>query len=143
MADTFPYAQPGVMVDCVVFGFDRKELKILLIKRNLPPCVGGWALPGGFVYVIESLQEAAVRELAEETGLTNVYLDQLCTCGDVDRFDGKRVISVAYYDLVELSDHRVQAATDASDAAWFSLKDRPTLVYDHETILATALHRLR
>src|SRR5687767_13491790 len=128
MADD-PYAQPGVMVDCAVLGFD-KELKLLLIKRALPPFEGRWALPGGYVHDTESLDEAAERELLEETGVKRVYLDQLYTFGDVDRFPGKRVISVAYYALVKLSDHRVRAATDAKEAAWFAIGDIPKLAFD-------------
>ncbi len=130
-------------MDCVVFGLDDDDLKVMLIERGQPPFKGQWALPGGFVRVDESLEEAARRELAEETGLNKVFLEQLYTFGAVDRDPRERVVSVAYYALVKLSEHRVQAATDASDAAWFGVHDVPSLAFDHAEILQTALERLR
>jgi 8-oxo-dGTP diphosphatase len=143
MAYSYAYPRGALTVDCVVFGLDDEELKVLLIQRDLPPFEGTWALPGGFVHVDESLDEAARRELEEETGLTNVFLEQLYTFGAVDRDPRERVVSVAHYALVKLSEHRVQAATDARDAAWFGVHDAPTLAFDHATILNMALERLR
>jgi len=139
------YAHPraALTVDCVVFGFDEGDLKVLLIQRALEPFAGRWALPGGFVGVEESLEDAARRELAEETGLRNVFLEQLYTFGAPGRDPRERVVSVAYYALVSLAGHRPQAATDARQAAWFSVDDSPGLAFDHEHILATALARLR
>src|SRR5574342_617670 len=96
------YKKPSVTVDCVVFGIDEKDLKIILIERDLEPYKGRWALPGGFVHIDESLEEAAMRELNEETGVENVFLEQLYTFGDVDRDTRDRVISVAYFALVNL-----------------------------------------
>lgn len=139
----YKYPRPALTVDCVVFGLDDGDLKVLLIRRGIEPFVGRWALPGGFVRVDESLEQAARRELAEESGLESVFLEQLYTFGDVDRDPRERVVSVAYYALVKLSDHRVRAATDARDAAWFSVTDVPTLAFDHPRILATARERLR
>jgi 8-oxo-dGTP diphosphatase len=130
-------------VDCVVFGIDDDELKVLLIQRDQDPFEGQWALPGGFVHMEESLYEAALRELREETGLEKVYLEQLFTFGEVDRDPRGRVVSVAYYALVKLSEHRVQAATDARDAQWFPVWDTPTLAFDHSQILPVALERLK
>lgn len=143
MTTSYEYPRAALTVDCVVFGFDEQDLKVLLIQRDLPPFAGKWALPGGFVRVEESLEDAALRELREETGLGKVYLEQLYTFGDLERDPRERVVSVAYYALVKLSDHRIQAATDARNAAWFSVSDPPGLSFDHDRILETALERLK
>ncbi len=143
MTSNYEYPRPALTVDCVVFGFDEQDLKVLLIQRALPPFEGKWALPGGFVHVDESLEAAALRELAEETGVSKVFLEQLYTFGDVDRDPRERVVSVAHYALVKLSDHRIQAATDARNAAWFAVSDPPSLAFDHDRILAAALERLK
>jgi 8-oxo-dGTP diphosphatase len=130
-------------VDCVVFGLDEQELKVMLIQRGLPPFEGKWALPGGFVRLEETLDEAARRELEEETGLSRIFLEQLYTFSEVDRDPRERVVSVAYYALVNLRDHQVHAATDARDAGWFGVHDVPSLAFDHAGILRLALERLR
>ena len=130
-------------MDCVVFGLDDDELKVMLIQRGQAPFEGSWALPGGFVHLDETLEEAARRELQEETGLNKVFLEQLYTFGAVDRDPRERVVSVAYYALVKLSVHRVQASTDAREAAWFGVHDIPTLAFDHANILEMGLERLR
>jgi len=143
MPYTYQYPRPALTVDCVVFGYDEGELKVLLIERALEPFKGRWALPGGFVRVDESLDEAARRELLEETGLKNVFLEQLYTFGAVDRDPRERVVSVAYYALVKLSDHRAKAATDAANAEWFPISGVPKLAFDHADILAMALTRLK
>ncbi len=115
----------------------------MLIQRALPPFEGKWALPGGFVRVDETLDDAARRELEEETSLRKIFLEQLYTFSTVDRDPRERIISVAYYALVNLRDHQVQAATDARDAAWFGVHDVPSLAFDHAEILRLALDRLR
>src|SRR5437588_10604342 len=102
---SYKYPRAPLTVDCVVFGFDEGELKVLLIERGLEPFKGKWALPGGFVRVDETLDEAARRELAEEAGLEDVFLEQLYTFGAVERDPRERVVSVAYYALVKLSEH--------------------------------------
>jgi 8-oxo-dGTP diphosphatase len=122
---------------------DDEDLKVLLIQRGLEPFQGRWALPGGFVHMNESLEDAARRELQEETGLERVYLEQLYTFGDVERDPRGRVVSVAYYALVKLNDHRVRAATDAREAGWFPVWDTPSLAFDHDRILQAALARLK
>lgn len=137
------FKKPSVTVDCVVFGLDEEDLKIILIERDLEPFKGRWALPGGFVRINESLEEAAMRELREETGVDNVFLEQLYTFGGVNRDPRDRVISVAYYALVNLRDHKIKAATDARNAAWFSIDDVPKLAFDHNRIFDIALRRLR
>jgi 8-oxo-dGTP diphosphatase len=143
MAHTYQYPRAALTVDCVVFGFDESELKVLLIQRGLEPFKGKWALPGGFVRVDETLDEAARRELAEEAGLENVFLEQLYSFGEVKRDPRERVVSVAYYALVKLAAHDTKAATDAADARWFPISRVPKLAFDHADILATALARLK
>jgi ADP-ribose pyrophosphatase YjhB (NUDIX family) len=143
MKYTYDYPRPALTVDCVVFGFDEGDLKVLLVQRDVEPFRGKWVLPGGFVRIDESLEEAARRELREETALEKLYLEQLYTFGDVDRDPRGRVVTVAYYALVKLADYRVKAATDASTAAWFSVSEVSTLAFDHNRILDTALARLK
>ena len=143
MTHTYQYPRAALTVDCVVFGFDEGELKVLLIERGLEPFKGRWALPGGFVRVDETLDEAARRELVEETGLKNVFLEQLYTFGAVERDPRERVVSIAYYALVKLSNHRAKAATDAANAQWFPVSKLPKLAFDHPEILRTALARLQ
>ena len=121
MPYTYDYPRPALTVDCVVFGLDEEDLKVVLIQRDLEPFAGKWALPGGFVHVDESLEDAARRELQEEAGLSKVFLEQLYTFGDVKRDPRERIVTVAYYALVNIRDHRVQAATDARNAAWFAV----------------------
>ena len=143
MPHTYQYPRAALTVDCVVFGFDDEELKVLLIERGLEPFKGKWALPGGFVRVDETVDEAARRELAEETGLQNVFLEQLYTFGTVDRDPRERVVSVAHYALAKLSDHAAKAATDAANADWFPVSKLPQLAFDHAGIVAVALARLQ
>jgi 8-oxo-dGTP diphosphatase len=139
----YEYPRAALTVDCVVFGLDEGDLKVLLIQRGLDPFKGKWALPGGFVRVDETLDTAAARELEEETGVRDVFLEQLYTFSAVKRDPRERVISVAYYALVNLADHATRAATDASDAQWFPAAKPPRLAFDHDEILNTALTRLR
>jgi 8-oxo-dGTP diphosphatase len=140
---TYEYPRGALTVDCVVFGFDGGELKILLIQRGIEPFKGEWALPGGFVDPGETLDEAALRELKEETGLENVFLEQLYTFGAVMRDPRERVVSVAYVALVQPDDHTTQAQTDADDARWFHTSDIPELAFDHSEILTMGISRLR
>jgi 8-oxo-dGTP diphosphatase len=141
MIYTYQYPRAALTVDCVVFGFDGLGLEVLLIRRGLPPFRGRWALPGGFVRLDETLEEAARRELEEETGLRGVFLEQLQTFGGVKRDPRERVVSVAYFALVKPA--AVTAATDAAEAKWFPVCDLPSLAFDHADILAAALTRLR
>jgi 8-oxo-dGTP diphosphatase len=128
----------------VVFGLDSQhQLKVMLIRRNLPPFEQGWALPGGFVHIDESLEAAALRELYEETGIEQIFLEQLFTFGEVDRDPRERVVTVAYYALINLERYSLKAATDASEVAWFPVVSVPPLAFDHDRILATALARLK
>ncbi len=143
MPYTYKFPRAALTVDCVVFGYDEGELKVLLIERGLEPFKGRWALPGGFVRVDETLDDAARRELAEEAGLRRVFLEQLYTFGTINRDPRERVVSVAYYALVKLSEHKAIAATDAANAAWVPVSKVSKLAFDHADILALALARLK
>jgi 8-oxo-dGTP diphosphatase len=143
MGHTYQYARPALAVDVVVFALDEDDLQVMLIQRDLPPFLGRWALPGGFVRVEETLDEAATRELREESGLADIFLEQLYTFGDVRRDPRERVVTVAYYALVNLAGHHVRAGTDAKSAAWFPVGELPELAFDHRRIVDAALARLR
>ena len=143
MAFTYKYPRPALTVDCVVFGLDGSDLKVLLIERDLAPFAGSWALPGGFVGMEETVEEAAARELEEETGLKKLFLEQLYTFSAVERDPRGRTVSVAFFALVNIGDHKAQAATDARNAAWFSAANPPKLAFDHKEILKTAIVRLK
>ncbi|MDJ0616231.1 MAG: NUDIX domain-containing protein [Calothrix sp. MO_192.B10] len=144
MSYSYKYPRAALTVDCVVFGLDEENtLKVMLIKRKLPPFAGKWALPGGFVRVEESVDAAAKRELKEETGIENVFLEQLYTFGEVERDPRERVVTVAYYALVNLQDYHIHADTDASDAQWFAMDSLPPLAFDHSQILQVAIARLQ
>jgi 8-oxo-dGTP diphosphatase len=140
---TYEYPRAALAVDTVLFGVDEGDLKVLLIQRKLAPFQHAWALPGGFVRLDETVDEAARRELEEEAGVKDVYLEQLYTFGTLNRDPRERVVTVTYYALAKLSDHRIRAATDAMGVGWFSLDDLPKLAFDHASIVALAHERLR
>lgn len=140
------YPRPSVTVDLVIFTIADDDLKVLLIRRGGEPFKGCWALPGGFVEIDESLEAAAARELSEEAGVTNVYLEQLYTFGDPGRDPRGRVISVSYFALVDADRQHIRAASDAADARWHSVFDSISdnnLAFDHKRILDYAVWRLR
>lgn len=144
MPYTYDYPRPLVTVDCVIFGLDESSrLKVLLIQRKNEPFKDLWALPGGFVEMDEPLKQAALRELEEETGVVDVFVEQLYTFGNPGRDPRGRVISVAYYALVNLEEHPVQAASDARHVRWFEVEELPQLAFDHQEILQVAIQRLR
>jgi 8-oxo-dGTP diphosphatase len=142
---SYEYERPGLTVDCVIFGLDLEEerLKVMLVERSLEPFAGMWAIPGGFVRTGETLEGAAMRELREETGIADVFLEQLYTFGDPGRDPRGWVVSVTYYALVSPEKHTIQAATDARQAGWFTVTSLPRLAFDHTEILRTALERIR
>ncbi len=139
----YEYPRPAVTTDCIIFGFDAGELKVLLIKRGIEPFIGKWAFPGGFLHMDENADECAIRELYEETGVKDVFIEQLFTFSDVDRDPRGRVITISYYALIKLSDYRLKAGDDASNAEWFPISKVPPLAFDHDRILRVALARLR
>ena len=134
-----------IAVDAVVFGYSKNEgVSVLLIKRKYDPHKGLWVVPGGFVLNEESLEDAVVRELQEETGITIDYLEQLYTFGEPNRDSRKRVISVAYFGLVKTSEYdKLVATTDADEAKWFNIKSLPNLAFDHSKIIEVAIERLQ
>ncbi len=125
MAYTYQYPRPAVSVDCALFGFEQEKLQVLLIQRDRDPFAGHWALPGGFLEMDETLDEAAKRELEEETGVRDVYLEQVRAFSEVDRDPRGRVITIAYFALVKPSAFQVVADSDARDASWFPIGDLP------------------
>ena len=132
-----------VTVDTAIFTIRGAELQVLLVRRAIAPFKGRWAIPGGFVLANESLEGAARRELHEETGLEDVFLEQLYTFGDVRRDPRGRVITVAYYALVSPDRAPPLAGSDAADAQWWPARDTPApLAFDHDRILEIALERL-
>ncbi len=143
MAFTYEFPRPALAVDCVVFGLAKKGLRLLLIQRAIEPFRGAWALPGGFVRVDETHEDAAIRELHEEAGVRIGYLEQLYTFGDIARDPRDRVVSVAYFALVNTMLHAPRPDTDAARAAWFSADDPPPLAFDHAEIVRVARERLR
>ena len=143
---SYDHPRPSVTVDMILFVFQNGELTVLLIRRTHPPFQGKWALPGGFVGEKEDLYDAALRELKEETNVSNVYLEQLYTFGQPGRDPRARVITVAYFALLsadEAAQQMIHSGSDAGEAAWWNIYALPELAFDHERILDYALQRLR
>ncbi len=138
---TYPFPRPSVTTDCVIFGYDGKNLKLLLVERGIPPFKGMWALPGGYLQMDEDAIDGAKRELFEETGLRDAYIEQFRTFSAVDRDPRGRVITIAHLALVRISE--VKGGDDAAKAQWFPLKDVPQLAFDHDMILREAMKALR
>jgi len=139
---SYPESMTKVAVDIVIFTIQEKALKVLLIKRLIEPFVGQFAIPGGFIHADEDLEAAALRELREETGVSEVYLEQLYSFGAPDRDPRGRVISIAYFALIS-AEHQLKAGSDASEAHWWPVSKLPPLAFDHARILQYALERLR
>ncbi len=136
------YDRHYVAIDSIIFGFDDDTLKLLLIKRKFEPCRGCWSLMGGFVAENESLDQAAYRILEELTGLRDLYLEQLYTYGEVDRDLDARVISVAYYALINIKDYDEELGRKHG-AEWFAIDDIPPLIFDHNVMVDKAMRRLK
>lgn len=137
----YKYPRPSVTTDCVIFGYEGNTLKVLLIERGNEPFKGYWAFPGGFLNMEESAEEGAKRELYEETGLKDAVIKQFHTYTDPDRDPRGRVISIAYYALVEISE--VKGGDDAAQARWFAIDEVPALAFDHDQMLQDALAKLK
>jgi 8-oxo-dGTP diphosphatase len=131
-----------VASDCIIFGFDEKQLKLLLFKRKIEPFKNEWSLIGSFVKGEESVQNAANRVLEESTGLTNVFLEELGCYGQPNRDPGARVISMAYFALVRLEEQKEQL-TESYEAHWFGVENIPELILDHNKMVKDALEKLR
>ena len=135
------YPHPAVTTDCVIFGFDGSELQVLLIERGIEPFKGKWAFPGGFLNMDETAGEGAMRELKEETGLENAYIEQFNTYSEPGRDPRERVITIAHYALVRIQE--VKGGDDAAKAQWFPIDEVPQLAFDHDKILRDAMRKLR
>lgn len=131
-----------VAVDCIIFGFDCNQLKLLLIKRNFSPQKGKWSLVGGFLQADESLDQAALRILHNLTGLSDIYLEQLYTYGEIKRDPGERVLSTAYYALINAENYHLPINRESS-ARWFPIEKIPKLIFDHNIMVDKAMRRLR
>lgn len=131
-----------VAVDCIIFGFHKGELTLLLIKRDFNPCLGEWSLMGGFLNQSESIDQAAERVLYDLTGLDSIFMDQIGVFGKLERDPADRVLSVAYYALINMDDfdRRLLAKHNAT---WFSIDKMPPLIFDHENMVHEALRQLR
>jgi 8-oxo-dGTP diphosphatase len=141
---TYDHPRPQLTVDVVIFTLREERLNVLLVRRAHPPFQGHWALPGGFVEMNEPLENAAARELEEETRVQDAYLEQLYTYGDPGRDPRGRVVSVAYFALLPKNAlAREEAGSDAAQLGWFPVDEAPELAFDHDQILAYALRRLR
>ena len=137
----YKYPHPNVTTDCVIFGYDGNRLKVLLIERGIEPYKGCWAFPGGFLNMDEPAETGAKRELFEETGLTTASVRQFHAFSAPDRDPRERVITIAFYALVRISE--VKGGDDAAKAEWFALDEIPPLAFDHELMLQLAIKALR
>ncbi|MBN1147632.1 MAG: NUDIX hydrolase [Anaerolineales bacterium] len=141
---TYEHPRPALTVDVVIFTLRDNRLHALLVQRGAEPFAGKWALPGGFVRMNEALEEAASREMEEETGLKEAYLEQLYTYGETDRDPRGRIVTVAYFALIPAdAPVRSEGGSDARQAQWFPMDELPPLAFDHHQIVAYALRRLR
>lgn len=152
MSYTYEYPHAALTADCVIYGFDGEHLKILLVERGLEPYKGCWALPGGFMKMDETIEQTAVRELREETGLKDVYMTQFKMFSHPDRdvrkgrldsergkdYESYRVVTMAFIALVRPSEYELVAGDDASNALWFDVRYLPPLAFDHRQIINEA-----
>ncbi len=122
-----------VSVDCIIFGFYEGELNLLLLKRNFEPALGEWSLMGGFVQENESVDDAAKRVLAELTGLDQVYMEQVSSFGAIDRDPGERVVSIAYYALININEYD-RELVQRHNAFWVNINELPPLIFDHQAM---------
>ncbi len=133
----------ALSIDCLIFGFKKNELDILLVQHGEGISKGKWALPGGWIKYKESIDDSAARILNELTGVSKIYLEQLKAFGDVRRYPTKRVITIAYYALVKPEDYTLHPGFTAADAQWFKISEVPPLPYDHQRILQEGMNYLK
>ena len=131
-----------VSVDCIIFGFNEDGLSLLLLKRNFEPAKGEWSLMGGFIQQNESADEAAKRILAELTGLQDVYMEQVYTFGEIHRDPGERVISIAYYALININEYD-RELVQKHNAYWMNINELPPLIFDHPQMVEKAQEMMR
>jgi 8-oxo-dGTP diphosphatase len=139
----YSYERPALATDCVIFGFDHGKLKLLVTQRETNPFQDQWALPGGFVFINETTTECATRILAEKVGLKNVFIEQLYTFSALDRDPRERIVTVAYFALVNTSQFQLVAGRDTIKAEWFELTELPNLAFDHQEIVNLAIQRIK
>jgi len=130
-----------VAVDCIIFGFDGKQIKALLIRRGFEPEKGKWSLMGGFVNVNENIDAAASRVLTQLTGLTDIYMEQLYCFGEANRDSAGRVVSIAYSAFINIADYNEQLSSE-HEARWFPINKMPPLIFDHKGMLKKAREAL-
>jgi ADP-ribose pyrophosphatase YjhB (NUDIX family) len=133
----------SISIDCVIFGFNKGILEVLMVKHAIGSIKGEWGLPGGFIKKNESIDNAAQRLLSELTGLDNIFLEQLKAFGEPNRFPLKRVITIGYYALINREEYDVKAGFTASEAKWYKIDSIPNLIYDHNEILDFGLKKLQ
>ncbi|MCF6365974.1 MAG: NUDIX hydrolase [Bacteroidales bacterium] len=138
----YEYPRPALTVDCIILNEEEQETKILLIKRKHEPFKNTWAFPGGFVDIDETTENAAKRELKEETGIIADNLIQINTFSDVDRDPRERTVSVVFYSKIRNNKIKTTAGDDAKEVSWFSLSNLPDLAFDHKMILDFTLKRV-
>lgn len=132
-----------ISVDCVIFGFKESKLHILLVKQGIGDFEGHWALPGDWVRITESIDEAAYRILSSQTSVENIFLEQFKVFGDVGRFPKKRVITIGYYALVNIENFELIAGNSVSEVKWFQINQVPEMVFDHNLIFENCLEYLK
>jgi 8-oxo-dGTP diphosphatase len=131
-----------VAVDCIIFGFDGWNIKLLLVERSLEPEAGKWSLMGGFIHPSESPEDAANRVLEERTGLKNVYMEQFRVFGKPNRDPVERTLSIAYFALIDIQQYETQLTND-NHPEWFLLDEMPEMVFDHAEMVKLAKKQLR
>lgn len=134
---------PGISVDCVILGFEDEKLKVLLVQHNGGPKDGEWALPGDFVRKSGHLSDMPYAVLKRLTGIEDIFVTQLGAFGDVSRVDYRRIITVAYYALVSPQKYTLKIGPGAKDVRWFNISESPSLIFDHDEILNSAIEKLR